>query len=198
MAKKELLVASQTTLVARIEEIIAKLESSAATRGMLHDDTLPHKKYKKTNNQLHKIVCEVLRREYSGQIVSESTVYRILRIRLVDGDMYDEVAKGRIKVKQAYNILFPPREKEASVVKSVEVSEPEDSDDAVVEVRANGEPDFGELLKLVRLEAGRLEEWQYKLSEEPDMRVLREIDNELFRMRKSLGRIVAKYDVDEV
>lgn len=58
------------------------------------------------------IISECLK--HSGINYSEMTVYRILRIRKESKTLYNQIRCGEIKIKEAYNVLFPSRKKEVT------------------------------------------------------------------------------------
>ena len=60
------------------------------------------------------IISECLK--HSGVNYSEMTVYRILRIRKESKTLYKKIRCGEIKIKEAYNTLFPPSKKDSVVL----------------------------------------------------------------------------------
>lgn len=167
------------SILNRIEDLTNKLADKGQRKILVN---YLGKGYKPKVNRECAIISKTLKSDGIDEF-SEMTVYRLLKVKELNPKLYDEIKRGNIKIKQAYNLLFPPTIKEKK--KEVEI--------VYVAPIGEGEPDFNELLELLKGRAEQLEEWQYKLTKDPDLSVINEIDKHLFRLRKATGRIITKY-----
>lgn len=164
-------------LLDRVDDIDDKLKNPKYRIAVSNE--LLNIKYKKTI-QDYKIISAILKNEddiYCG--VSDITIWRLLKIKRFNPEMYERIRRGDIKIKKAYNELFKTNEK-PHVALSVDFDK---------------ELNFNELLAQVSALNNTIQNWRENVKCEPSIKTLKEIDNNLFEMRKVLGKIMAYYDL---
>lgn len=159
----------------RVEELLLKLKNKKFKQELINGLTAEKRKCgdkSKTSSQNFKIIAEVIKDEFSNYDISETTVYRLIKIYEKDRRLYADIANGKIKIKTAYQKLYKPKQ----IHKKKTVAENNDFYDIYIELKCLNE---------------RLE--QLDLDNDAPINVLKDIDNEVFKFRKSLGkRIVYK------
>lgn len=152
----------------KIDELLLKLENDNFKNKLIKKMAI------KTGNispQLHKLVAFYLSENYSKGNISESTIYRIIKIKEKNGSVYDQVKSGEISVKAAYNILYY-----GSKVAKPKLINLKSLYSQMVEVNKKLEGD----------------DMLYKYSLEQ----LKMFDEEIFKFRKSIGRRIVKRDIN--
>ena len=160
-------------LTKEIDEITIKL-GNKKYRDIISKEVIS-KKYNNTK-QDYRIIASLLKDKYSLYGISETTIWRLLKIKDKDPAVYKEVADGKIKIKRAYNELFGVPET-ANKGTKIEVSAKAPAFNNLYEV-------LGDYLEYIK-DKGK--------NEQPPEKLLREIDNNLFKMRKEINSLLNYY-----
>ena len=174
---------SQEELVKRVREIHKKLQDPNYI-SLIYPEILKSKRSSKTNNQEYKLIAEILEGDYGGTVASNITIWRILKIQQESPELYEEVAKGNISIRTAYNELNKIQEK---LIK--------------IDVDKNNEVrkfDFDILYEELQQINKSLENYKNNTKESLSIQRLKQIDAELFKARKQLGGIIIENDKEDL
>lgn len=173
---------SQEELVKRVGEIHKKLQDPNYI-SLIYPEVLKSKRSSKTNNQEYKLIAEILEGDYGGTVASNITIWRILKIQQESPELYEEVAKGNISIRTAFNELNNVQEK-------------------IIKIDADGnkeikEFNFDNLYEELQQINKSLEDYKNNTKESLSVQRLKQIDGELFKARKQIGKIIVDIDSDD-
>ena len=103
----------------------------------------------------------------------------MLKIREKDKNLYKDVLSGETSIKNAYLKVFPSKKEKQPVQSEPVVS--------TYVYPKEEEPDFAKILSMLKDLNVQLTEHRGKLSEDPSLKELKEIDTEIFNLRKNVG-----------
>lgn len=171
----------QTELVNRIEEIIDKLNSDNRFLSWTYKEILRSKKSKKTDNQIYKLISEILKKEYGGEVASNITIWRILKIKNESSELYRKVKEGKIGIRTAYNSLKHSTESDVTNKRAYTI---------------NGNLNFNEIYEYLKELNKVLSEYEYNYKNSPSIQKLKDIDTEIFNARKRIGKLIIESDLE--
>ena len=174
-------------IFAYINELLEKIDKDEKYKSILFSNvekTLSgNSKRASTNNKDYQIIGKIVNDEFGGTVISDTTIWRLIKIRNESEDVYNKVISGKISIKKAYNDLFNVKEKQ---------SKPKEEVVKKYEFPLNEEPDFDKINSLLINLNEQLTSWRGKLSEDPSMNELKEIDTQVFHLRKNIGWIISR------
>ena len=173
---------SQEELVKRVGVIHKKLQDPNYI-SLIYPEVLKSKRSSKTNNQEYKLIAEILEGDYGGTVASNITIWRILKIQQESPELYEEVAKGNISIRSAFNELNNVQEKLIKI----------DADGNKEIKEFNFDNLYGELQQINK----SLEDYKNNTKESLNVQRLKQIDGELFKARKQIGKIIIDIDSDD-
>ncbi|MBR0420819.1 MAG: hypothetical protein IJI66_16780 [Erysipelotrichaceae bacterium] len=181
---------NQKSIINYVDEILNKFESDPSYKEKILNQMLPERKYKNTKkSQDYKLISRILKEEMGIQGVGETTIWRLLRIKDEYPEVYEQIKENKTTITAAYNKLFEKeRESKAKIKES--------------------NPDLPDLLKKRKLDFDKLQkELQYieeeidKISDDekkqPSLKKLKQVDTQLFRLRKKIGNLITENDPDK-
>lgn len=179
--KKTKIYVEQTELVSRIEEIVNKLKSDNRFLSWTYEEILRSKMSKETDNQIYKLISEVLKKEYGGDVASNTTIWRILKIKNESSELYKKVREGKIGIRTAFNSLRQPVDSEGENHKTYTI---------------NGNLNFDEIYEYLKELDTELSRYEYSYKNGPFIQRLKDIDTEIFNVRKRVGKLIIESDPD--
>ena len=178
---------NQKSVLNYLDDIADKLENDQAYREKMLKKMIPERKYKNTKkNQDYKIISRILKDEIGIQGVGETTIWRLLRIRKQSPELYEKIKDNKISIRTAYNKLFPENE----------LGKQQTTDDQP-SLTKRGKLDFDKLqdeLKYIEEEIDKIADDEKK---QPSLKKLKQVDTQLFRLRKKIGGLIADNDTDK-
>lgn len=130
-------------------------------------------------NQKHNLIAALIKDEYSNYDIGKITIWRLLKLKEQRPDLYKSVAEGKLKIKSAYNLMVGTNTKQNK-----------DNDKNTLSLDL---PDVYSFLKEVNINLDKnYNNLPYTLSEND----IRDIDTELFKLRKTLNKIYNYYFSD--
>lgn len=159
----------------RIDELQAFMKSER-NKSLLFKEVFGEKKVLKTKrNKDYQLISRIINKEYG---ISETTVWRLLRIKEKDLITYEKLKNSSASIKECYENLY--RNTDIQVVKKGDLRGIKNTQEAInfSLVEAN----LKELLFM--LENNNIEE--------DNINQLIEIDADLFKLRKALGKLISR------
>ena len=178
---------NQKTVLEYLDEIIERFRNDESYRERILEEMLPERKYRNTkNSQEYRVISRILKDEIGIQGAGQTTVWRLLKIREEAPELYEKIKENRISIRAAYNELFPektPKKKEAIQDRPL--------------LMTRGKLDFGKLKKELEFISAELDRMADEEKRQPGLRQMKEIDTELFRIRKKIGAMIIESDRDD-
>lgn len=171
----------------RIEEL-ERFINSDKNRYLLTKDLFPDKVILNTKrNKDYQLIAKTIIKEYDN-VISQTTIWRILKIKEYDIEEYNKLKISNLPIKATYEKLF----------KYPKMTTPKDLDKLPTLDDNNfgdkEEINFTAILENLRKVDNYL---QNPSLEKVSLSELKNIDEALFKARKSLGKIIAKEYLDE-
>lgn len=178
---------NQKSILNYLDEIAEKLEKDKEYREKMLKQIIPERKYKNTKkNQDYKIISRILKDEIGIQGVGETTIWRLLRIRKEAPDLYARIRENKISIRAAYSKAFGEEEKK--------------KEEKPLEQQAlitRGKLDFNKLQKELELVDAELDKVIDDETRQPDLKRLKQIDTELYKIRKKIGSLITENDPEK-
>ena len=162
---------SQVELVSRVDEIDEKLKSKKY-RNILYDKYLDCDQRKTKADKRYSVISKLIKDDYQTEI-SETTVWRILKIKNASSSAFKSIRTGKCSIKKAYNDLFGVVEKNVHVKQNL----PAPSVD-------NIEENLREIKSLLETNKDSF----------PNNNKLNDIDSVLFELRKTVHKLMQYND----
>lgn len=163
--------ATQKEIISYIEEINERLDDKKQ-RDIFIKHYLDNGKCRNTEKR-YQVVSAMVNDKYGKGTISDTTTWRILKIHQTSSVAFNRIKNEECSIKTIYNELFPPAKKE--IQKSENIS------------------NLSELCDYIKNLNEFYQENQYKL-ENPPVKDMKNLDDELFKMRKLLNKIIANAD----
>lgn len=159
----------------RIDDLQAFMKSER-NKNLLFKEVFGDKKMLKTKrNKDYQLISRIINKEYG---ISETTVWRLLRIKEKDLITYNKLRNSKASIKEGYENLYRNTDTQA-----------------VKDGRKVGVKNSQETINFSLVEAN-LKELLFMLEnnniEEVNNSQLIEIDGDLFKLRKALGKLISK------
>ena len=178
---------NQKSVLNYLDEIADKLENDQVYRERMLKKIIPERKYKNTKkNQDYKIISRILKDEIGIQGVGETTIWRLLRIRKQSPELYEKIKDNKISIRAAYNKLFPENKAENQEATADQPS-----------LTKRGKLDFDKLLKELKYIEEETDKIVGDERKQPSLKKLKEVDTQLFRLRKKIGAMITDYDPEK-
>lgn len=145
-------------------------------------------KYNKKINDyelVYKMFCD----KYGQAPISKSSLWRILKIKENSKSIYDEIKGGNLAVREGYDMLFNPKITKNNIVDKQNTQEGHFSLDS--------ELNFDNLYSDLKNINSLLNGFKMRDSKSPSDKLLHQIDEEVFKLRKGIGKIIADSYNDE-
>ena len=176
---------NQKSVLNYLDEILEKFENDSEYREKLLEKMMPDRKYKNTKkSQDYRMISRILKDDVGLQGVGETTVWRLLRIRKESPELYEKIRENKISIRAAYSELFPENK-----TKKKETSQST--------LTTRGKLDFNKLeteLKYIEEELDKIADDE---SKQPSIKKMKRIDEQLFKIRKKIGRIITENDPEK-
>lgn len=179
---------NQKSILNYVEEVLDKFEQDPGYREKILKQMLPERKYKNTKkNQDYKLISRILKDEMGIQDAGETTIWRLLKIREESPDLYNQIKENRISIRTAYGKLTG-EDKRAAKKES-----PSDKQFLIT----RGKLDFDKLIKELDYINEELDKIIDDENKQPSLKKMKQVDSQLFRIRKKLGSIIADNDPEK-
>lgn len=159
---------TQTEVISYIEEMNERLDDKNQreifTRHYLDTEN------SRNTEKRYQVISEMVNNKYGKGTISKTTVWRVLKIQQTSAVTFNEVKQGECSVKTAYAKLFPAPEKKIE--------------------QSNSINSLGDLCEYVKGLNAYYKENEHKL-ENPPVKEMRALDDQLFVLRKTLNKIIA-------
>ena len=176
---------NQKSVLNYLDEILEKFENDSEYREKLLEKMMPERKYKNTKkSQDYRMISRILKDDVGLQGVGETTVWRLLRIRKGSPELYEKIRENKISIRAAYSELFPENK-----TKKKETSQST--------LTTRDKLDFDKLeteLKYIEEELDKIADDE---SKQPSIKKMKRIDEQLFKIRKKIGRIITENDPEK-
>ena len=167
--------------------MLNKFENDKNYREKIALQMIPERRYKNTKkSQDYKVISRILKEEMGIQGVGETTVWRLLRIRKEAPDLYTKIRENKISIRAAYSKAFGEEEKH--------------TEEKPLEKQAlitRGKLDFNKLQKELELVDSELDKVIYDETRYPSLKRLKQIDTELYKIRKKIGNMITENDPEK-
>lgn len=181
---------SQVELVKYVDELDEKLNDKKVKDILYKQYFGKRKNTRKTKNDKRYQIISQLARDNFNTSIGETTVWRILKIKNKSKKAFDEIKTGDRAIKETYNSLFGVNEAE-KVKKEKPVSLKENNEEMKIDsIFLNKEDDIISVLKQMEISIANNKEYFC------DFQKLRELDNELFILRKLVLKTMQYHDND--
>lgn len=181
---------NQKSIINYIDDILNKFESDPEYKEKILNRMLPERKYRNTKkSQDYKLISRILKEEMGIQGVGETTVWRLLRIKEKYPEVYEQIKENKTTITAAYNKVF---EKEKT-----NKPKPEEKPLNQANLIKRRRLDFDKLqeeLKYIEEEIDKIADDEKK---HPSLKKLKQVDTQLFRLRKKIGGLIADNDTDK-
>lgn len=178
---------NQKSVLDYLEQVLNKFENDKKYREKIVLQIVPERKYKNTKkNQDYKVISRILKEEMGIQGVGETTIWRLLKIRKEAPDIYAKIKENKISIRAAYSKAFGEEEKK--------------KEEKPLEKQAlitRGKLDFNKLQKELELVDLELDKVINDETRQPSLKKLKQIDTELFKIRKKIGSLITENDSDK-
>ena len=178
---------NQKSVLDYLEQVLNKFENDKNYREKIALQMIPERRYKNTKkSQDYKVISRILKEEMGIQGVGETTVWRLLRIRKEAPDLYTKIRENKISIRAAYSKAFGEEEKHTK-------EKPLEKQALIT----RGKLDFNKLQKELELIDTELDKVTDNETSQPSLKKLKQIDTELFKIRKKIGSLIADFDHDD-
>ena len=179
---------NQKSILEYMEEVLDKFAKDPGYKERILKETLPERKYKNTKkSQDYKAISKILKEEMGIQGAGETTIWRLLRIKEESPELYNQIKENRISIRNAYSKLTGEEEKLEK--KDVSTEKPE--------LLKRGKLDFDKLIEELDYIDGELDKIADDERKQPSLKKMKQVDSQLFKIRKKLGSIIADNDPDK-
>ena len=169
-------------------KVLDKFEKDPGYKEKILKQMLPERKYKNTKKgQDYKLISKILKDEMGIQDAGETTIWRLLQIKEKSPDLYNQIKENKISIRTAYNKLTGEDERPTKKEK------PSDKPSLV----KRGKLDFDKLIEELDYIDGELDKIADDESKQPSLKKMKQVDSQLFKIRKKLGSIIADNDPDK-
>lgn len=167
----------------RIEEL-QRFINTDKNRYLLTKDLFPDKIIINTKrNKDYQLIAKTISKEYNN-VISQTTVWRILKIKEYNIDEYKALKNNNASIKGVYENLF----------KHPKMTTPKKEES--IEFKNSEEINFSSIQATLQAILDNLETGT--LPEEINRNKLREIDDNLFHLRKRIGKITSMLIMEEI
>ena len=181
---------NQKSIINYVDEILNKFESDPSYKEKILNRMLPERKYKNTKkSQDYKLISRILKEEMGIQGVGETTIWRLLRIKEEHPEVYEQIKENRTTITAAYNKLF---EKERENKTETKESNPDQLD-----LLKKRKLDFDKLQKELQYIEEEIDKISDDEKKQPSLKKLKQVDTQLFRLRKKIGNLITENDPDK-
>lgn len=180
---------SQIELVKYIDELDEKLNDKKIKDILYKQYLISNKNTRKTKtDKRYKIIAALTRDNFDTQI-GDTTVWRILKIKGKSKKAFEEIKKGDRAIKETYNDLFGTKEgrveekpQEPKIIEKSMVDQNQES------ISFETEIDILNTIKKIEDNLTNNKEQYF------DIKKLRDIDSELFNLRKLIMKTMQYHD----
>ena len=199
---------SQIDLVHYIDELDEKLNNKRV-REILYNEYLKHngKNTRKTKADKRYVVIAALTRDNFKTQIGDTTVWRVLKVKEKSKSIFDEMKSGDVSIKEAYYKVYPRKESENKIRNN---NTPNDDTNSFSHEPIQNESrnshhmnesesqnkifDFSSDDDILNMMSNLKTEFQFNKLNHINNTKLREIDGELFALRKIIAKIMEYND----
>jgi len=151
---------------------------------------VPERKYRNTKkDQDYKVISRILKDEMGLQGVGQTTIWRLLRIRKESPELYEKIRENRISIRHAYEKLSGEGKGEQAKGKPQKESKEKNPF-----LFTRGSLDFTKMKNELKAMNEELKKTEGEAAQKVTLKKLKEIDEEIYTLRKSLGTLIKEYD----
>nr|MBQ4458679.1 hypothetical protein [Clostridia bacterium] len=179
---------NQKSILNYVEEVLDKFEQDPGYKEKILKQMLPERKYKNTKkSQDYKLISKILKEEMGIQDAGETTIWRLLKIKEESPDLYNQIKENKISIRTAYNKLTGEDERTKKKVEQTDKPS----------LIKRGKLDFDKLIEELDYIDGELDKIADDESKQPSLKKMKQVDSQLFKIRKKLGSIIADNDPEK-
>ena len=142
------------------------------------------KQRKTTADKKYKVIAYYVRENFRTEI-GDTTVWRILKVKAKSRAVFNEIERGDRSIKEAYNSLYGVENGQEAETETKGVTETPES------VRVSN---LDEIIEMI----GKIESAiETNRDEFSSIQKLKQLDNELFTLRKAVFKLIAYHDREE-
>ena len=164
---------SQVELVSYVDEVDEKLKNKKY-RDILYDKYLNCDQRKTKADKRYSVISKLIKDNYQAEI-SETTVWRILKIKNASSSAFKSIRTGELSIKKAYNELFGIIENNMPVKQNLSIPSVDNIENNLREIKY--------LLET-------------KKDSFPNNNKLNNIDSVLYELRKTVHKLMQYNDSD--
>lgn len=161
--------ATQNEIISYIEEMNERLNDSKQRE--IYEKHYLKISNKRNTEKRYQIITMMVNDKYGKGTISDTTVWRILKIQQTSLIAFNQIKEGECSVKNAYIRLFPSPEKKLE--ESSNISSLGDLKEYIIKLNTYYKENLDNM-------------------ENPPVKEMRALDDELFKLRKMLNNIIAK------
>lgn len=179
---------NQKSILNYLEEVLDRFENDPEFREKILKQNLPERKYKNTKkSQDYKVISKILKEEMGIQGAGETTVWRLLKIKDDSPDLYNQIKENRISIRNAFSILTGEEEKTKNKANTKKTTD----------LITRGKLDFDKLQEELQYIESELDKIAKDEKKQPTIRKMKEVDTQLFNLRKKIGNMIIENDPDQ-
>lgn len=169
----------------RVKTILYNEALTAMNKSGRGSSTGSRKKQRKTvADKKYKVIAYYVRENFRTEI-GDTTVWRILKIKAKSRAVFNEIERGDRSIKEAYNSLYGVENGQEAETEMKGVTETSES------VRVSN---LDEIIETI----GKIESAiETNRDEFSSIQKLKQLDNELFTLRKAVFKLIAYHDREE-
>jgi len=181
---------NQKSVLDYLDQILEKFENDRAYREKTLKQMVPERKYRNTKkDQDYKVISRILKDEMGLQGVGQTTIWRLLRIRKESPELYEKIRENRISIRHAYEKLSGEGKGEQAKGKPQKESKEKNPF-----LFTRGSLDFTKMKNELKAMNEELKKTEGEAAQKVTLKKLKEIDEEIYTLRKSLGTLIKEYD----
>ena len=181
---------NQKSVLDYLDQILEKFENDRAYREKTLKQMVPERKYRNTKkDQDYKVISRILKDEMGLQGVGQTTIWRLLRIRKESPELYEKIRENRISIRHAYEKLSGEGKGEQAKGKPQKESKEKNPF-----LFTRGSLDFTKMKNELKAMNKELKKTEGEAAQKVTLKKLKEIDEEIYTLRKSLGTLIKEYD----
>lgn len=171
-------------LFQRIDEI-SDFMKSGKNRTLLMDNIFPNQRINNTKRYKdYQVIYTILADEF-GDVISQVTVYRILKIKEASYEKYREIKNNDISIKAAYEELYrKDKKKKPGNKKEKPIAIDQNTNNSDIK------PNITQAIKYLEILNEQLKKYEYELIREVGEKQFKELDQTLFKLRKTTLELV--------
>lgn len=183
---KENDVVNKEKLLIEIDGLITRyLTDNTFKTAAIKQSGLVKRKSRTTKQQkTYQVIGKLIEQKYGYRPISDPSLWRLLKIKETYPAEYKKIIAGKITIRASYEKLFGKKINNTANKQNVSY----DNYDF------DADPNFEYLLNFLKKVNDQITDKKDSLSVFPNMKTLKDLDNEIFKLRKNTGKIIMWYD----